>query len=689
MVGFAGLLDLGYVAFFGFGAYTYAFLSGTHANKGHSYTHHWDAQWSILAAVVVCAVLGLFLGSSSRRLLGDYLAIVTLFFGQAFVVFTNAADPYGITNGSNGLANVDPLTFFGFTIDTTRGYYWFLLGCVVVVLIVLYCISESRTGRAWKASREDPLAAELMGMPVNRLKIMAFSLGAAIAGLAGSVFAAAQTGAFPQNFSTQVLILIYAVVILGGTGSLTGMIVGAIAIIASNQVLDSTSPPNVARVLFYVALIAAVVFTMRRSWIRASSPPSRRPSSSASSSTRSWTRCGPAARAGQVTSRRLPDRRDPELGAAADQPGPARGLRLPADDRLHRRGGAAEGLVAPGRARADALPDRVRLGEPARPAAGGDAVRALRRAADRGDDDPAAGPVRDGEGGDRLMATPLLELKGVSKAFGGLQVISDLDLHVNEHEIVSVIGPNGAGKTTLFNLVTGVYAPEQGEILFEGESIVGLAPNKITRRGIARTFQTLRLFLNMTVKENVMAAEYGHTHAGIVRSVLRTRGMRREEREIARVAEEKLSFFGQRLMGYRWNQPAYSLSYANRRRLEIARAMATNARLLLLDEPAAGMNPVETHEITELIGKLREELGYTIFVIEHDMHLVEGISDRVIALDHGIKIAEGSFDEVATDPKRRRGLPGPARGEGVVSETRRSRCSSSSTWTPTTGRSTS
>ena len=245
----------------------------------------------------------------------------------------------------------------------------------------------------------------------------------------------------------------------------------------------------------------------------------------------------------------------------------------------------------------------------------------------------------------------LLELKGVSKAFGGLQVISNLDLHVDEHEIVSVIGPNGAGKTTLFNLVTGVYAPEEGEILFEGDSILGLPPNRITRRGIARTFQTLRLFLNMTVKENVMSAAYGHTRAGILRSVLRTPGMRREERAIAALAEEKLSFFGQRLMGYRWNQPAFSLSYANRRRLEIARAMATNARLLLLDEPAAGMNPVETHEITELIAKLRDDGGYTILVIEHDMHVVEGISDRVVALDHGIKIAEGSFDEVATNPR--------------------------------------
>jgi branched-chain amino acid transport system ATP-binding protein len=246
---------------------------------------------------------------------------------------------------------------------------------------------------------------------------------------------------------------------------------------------------------------------------------------------------------------------------------------------------------------------------------------------------------------------PLLELRGVSMAFGGLHVIEDLDLRVDENEIVSVIGPNGAGKTTLFNLVTGVYEPTAGEILFEERSLVGLAPHNITRRGVARTFQTLRLFLNMTVLENVMAAAYGHTRAGVVRSMLRTPGMRREEREIRQLAEERLAFFGDRLMGYRWNQPAYSLSYANRRRLEIARATATKPRLLLLDEPAAGMNPRETHEITELIGKLRDDGGYTILVIEHDMHVVEGISDRVVALDHGVKIAEGSFHAVATDPR--------------------------------------
>ena len=245
----------------------------------------------------------------------------------------------------------------------------------------------------------------------------------------------------------------------------------------------------------------------------------------------------------------------------------------------------------------------------------------------------------------------LLELKKVSLAFGGLRVVSDLDLEVKEGEIVSLIGPNGAGKTTVFNLITGIYDPDDGEIQLDGGKISGLQPHKINELGVARTFQTLRLFLNMTVKENVMAAAYARTKCGPFRAMLRTPGMRREEREIHRLAEERLAFFGERLMGYRWNQPAYSLSYANRRRLEIARATATRPRILLLDEPAAGMNPSETHEITELIGQLRAEGGYTILLIEHDMHVVEGISDRVVALDHGVKIAEGSFDAVATDPK--------------------------------------
>lgn len=246
--------------------------------------------------------------------------------------------------------------------------------------------------------------------------------------------------------------------------------------------------------------------------------------------------------------------------------------------------------------------------------------------------------------------TALLEVDQVRLSFGGLDVLQGIDLTIEPGEILSVIGPNGAGKTSLFNVITGVYKPDSGDIRLDGKSLVGLNPAEIANLGAARTFQTLRVFLNMTVKENVMAAAFGQTEVGILSSILRTPRARREEREIAALAEEKLGFFGERLMGYRWDQPAYSLSYANRRRLEIARAMTTNPRLLMLDEPAAGMNPAETHEITELIGRLRDEIGFAILVIEHDMHVVEGISDRVVALDHGLQIAEGTFEEVATAP---------------------------------------
>lgn len=246
---------------------------------------------------------------------------------------------------------------------------------------------------------------------------------------------------------------------------------------------------------------------------------------------------------------------------------------------------------------------------------------------------------------------PLLELNNVSKHFGGLRAVHALSFAVNEGEIVSLIGPNGAGKTTVMNLITGIYAPTSGDIRLRGESVVGLPPDGVTRRGIARTFQSLRLFLNMSVIENVMAAAYPRTRAALWQIVLRTPGFRREEARIRRMAEEKLAFFGARLQGYRYDQPAYSLSYANRRRLEIARAMATEPSLLLLDEPAAGMNPHETEELTQLIGELRTRGGYTILLIEHDMSLVQGISDRVIALDYGEKIAEGTYDDVATNER--------------------------------------
>lgn len=243
----------------------------------------------------------------------------------------------------------------------------------------------------------------------------------------------------------------------------------------------------------------------------------------------------------------------------------------------------------------------------------------------------------------------LLETRKLNKAFGGVKAIQDVDFHIDEGEIVSIIGPNGAGKTSFFNVVSGIFAPDDGKVVFDGLDISGQQPSKITQAGIARTFQNVRLFPNLTVLENVMVGQHCRTKSGVFSAILRTPSFKREEAMIEEKAKEILSFFGTRLVGYRFDQPAFALSYANRRRLEIARAMATEPRVLLLDEPTAGMNPKETVELTELIGRLRTERGLTIVMIEHDMKVVQGVSDRVVVLDHGVKIAEGTYEEVSTN----------------------------------------
>ena len=246
--------------------------------------------------------------------------------------------------------------------------------------------------------------------------------------------------------------------------------------------------------------------------------------------------------------------------------------------------------------------------------------------------------------------SPMLEIRELSVTFGGLHALRDLDFHVDEGEIVGVIGPNGAGKTTFFNMISGMVTPTSGDIRFEGESLIGLDPNQVTQRGIARTFQNVRLFANMTILENVMVSQHCRTKQGVWGSLFNTTGFRKEEAEIRQHAEEVLGFFGSRLVGYRLEQTASVLSYANRRRLEIARAMATRPKLILLDEPVAGMNPKESAELTGLIGKLRSEWGFTIVLIEHDMNVVRDVSDRVVCLDHGETLAQGSFEEVSSNP---------------------------------------
>jgi branched-chain amino acid transport system ATP-binding protein len=243
----------------------------------------------------------------------------------------------------------------------------------------------------------------------------------------------------------------------------------------------------------------------------------------------------------------------------------------------------------------------------------------------------------------------LLVTESLRKEFGGLVAVNDVDFTIPEGSIISLIGPNGAGKTTFFNMLTGVYKPTAGTIVLNGEDVTGKPPHSVTERGIGRTFQNIRLFHNMTARENVMVGMHARLKGGIVKSVLRTPGVKKEERTAAERARELLDYSG--LQRSQWEEYARNLSYGDQRRLEVARALATQPQLLLLDEPTAGMNPQETADFTGFVAKLREEENLTVLLIEHDMRVVMGVSDRVTVLDYGEKIAEGLPQDVQRDPK--------------------------------------
>jgi branched-chain amino acid transport system ATP-binding protein len=241
---------------------------------------------------------------------------------------------------------------------------------------------------------------------------------------------------------------------------------------------------------------------------------------------------------------------------------------------------------------------------------------------------------------------PLLQLSAISKQFGGLSALTDVSLHIAHGEIYGLIGPNGAGKTTLFNVITGLYQPSTGEFQFGNKRYTACKPHVLAQAGIARTFQNIRLFANLTALENVMIGRHVRTHTGVFGALLRDRATRREEREIAERARELLRFVG-------IEKPAQTLakhlSYGEQRRLEIARAMATDPMLLALDEPAAGMNSTETESLKSLLQNIRG-IGITVLLIEHDVKLIMGLCDRVAVLDYGKKIAEGVPEEVRKDP---------------------------------------
>ena len=242
---------------------------------------------------------------------------------------------------------------------------------------------------------------------------------------------------------------------------------------------------------------------------------------------------------------------------------------------------------------------------------------------------------------------PLLQATGVSKIFGGLVAVSEVDFDIPPRSIVSIIGPNGAGKTTFFNMLTGLYRPSKGTIAFDGTEITAMRPDRVLASGIARTFQNIRLFSTMSARENVMVGQHARMSGGLFGSIIRTPKVRAEEKVVHEKAGEMLELVG--LSRQQFDQTAINLSYGDQRRVEIARALASGPKLLLLDEPTAGMNPEESARLTRFMTKLRDDLGLTILLIEHDMKVVMNVSERITVLDHGEKIAEGEPAAVRAD----------------------------------------
>ena len=592
VVGYAGLLDLGYAAFFAIGAYTMGLLNSPVLGSP-LYGHAWSFWVVIWIAALVSAGLGVVIGFPTLRVRGDYLAIITLAFGEIIpVAIRNLGDitidiggwrpveRLNLTGGENGVNPVGRPYLPGVDFDTDFIPWYFLI--LVIGAGSLWAMNrmrDSRLGRAWMAIREDETAADCTGVNPIKTKLLAFALGASFAGFAGSFYAAKLQAITPGAFEFNVSIMLLCMVVLGGMGSLKGVILGGMLITLFDRIL-------LAQMTFLirwigrslgVATLVSVDLTLWR-----------------------WFFFG----LGLVVIMLI----RPE-GLAG------RRVRPPAAD-VDEREEALALVTAPPRPRAEAIPGWLREATAA----------------------PAALPT----------SRPVLDVRRLSRSFGGLVAVSEVDLVIPPRGIVGLIGPNGAGKTTFFNLVTGLLRPDRGDILLDGASLVGLRPHAIVGRGIARTFQSIRLFQNMTVLDNVLVGEHCRLRASVAGVVFRPPAVVAEEVRARARAREMLAFVG---LADKDSELAKNLAYGDQRRLEIARALATEPTLLLLDEPTAGMNPRETDTLTELIGLLRGELGLAVLLIEHHMEVVMAISDRITVLDYGTRIAEGTPAEIRRNPK--------------------------------------
>ena len=583
VVGFAGLLDLGYAAFFAIGVYYYGIFTSFQVmpewsgfwdpfamlglvekinQGGPDLVHFTLSFWLALpTAAIVAAFFGILFGAPTLRLRGDYLAIVTLGFGEIVPIVARNVD--SVTNGAAGLNGIQAPKLFGqsFGVSATP-YYYVGLGLVALLIFVSLRLRDSRIGRAWMAIREDETAASAMGVNLTRFKLMAFAIGAAFAGMTGVFFVAKLQTATPEMFNFAVSSMLLVMVVLGGMGSVWGVVLGAVLL----QLLQTWFLPELTGWTHALGQLLAIPVLQRIDFVDSTQ-----------------------LIFGVILVVMMLFRRDGLIPATRKMPA----LSYAAQHAEVRRGGFVN---------LDRIP-------PWKPQPG-----------------------------------HALEVRGVTVKFGGLVALNAVDLTVPAGGVVAVIGPNGSGKSTLFNVITGLVAANAGSIKFEGVELLGLAPHEVLERGVARTFQNIRLFPNLNVLENVLIGQHARLRSGPFASVLHTPANRVEEAAATGWVMDIIGLFGNRLLP-RIAQTVSGLSYANRRRVEIARALASRPKLLLLDEPTAGMNPAETLELAEQIKSLHE-LGLTILLIEHKLDVVTRLADHVVVLDHGDRIAEGSPDEV-------------------------------------------
>ena len=555
VLGEVGLFDLGHAAFYAIGAYTTGILF---------VQLHIPIVLLLPISAIVAGGFAYLATSPIIHLRGDYLCVVTIGIGE-IVRLTAVNNPFNLTNGANGITGIGNPNFGLFTIRQPVEFYYYVWIVVGLVILGLLNLQKSRVGRAWNFIREDEIAAEANGVDVRFYKLIAFVFGAALAGIAGNIYASKMMIISPDNFTFMDSCLFFVIVLLGGLGSIPGNLLGAAIIVIFPEVFRQFAS---YRLLFFgAALMVMMIF-----------------------------------RPGGI----LPRKRE-KVGLSGLGIGD-----IPKDEDKFLKDILANVKVIPGQKKQE--------------------VKA---------------PTNPEKSVTPNEATLVLQTQNISMEFGGLIAVNQFDMDVLSNRITSLIGPNGAGKTTLFNVITGIYRPTTGKIIFNGEDITNLKPHEVISKGIARTFQNIRLFQSLTCIENVMSGPHCHAKSGSWQAIFHTPNQKREERDILEIASYRLYEVG--LWEYR-NELAKNLPYGKQRLLEIGRALATNPKLLILDEPSSGLNDKETEELMELLRRLVAE-GFTLLLIEHDMNVVMGISDWVTVMDMGSKIAEGSPSDIYNNPR--------------------------------------